>query len=204
MNLSKFFSELLKINTFNTYDFNIKPNTVSSESETPNGNVLPSILYNLDFVKSKYSTFINSDIIIRDFTLNIKEKDYSAFLLYIDGMINSNSINDFVLKPLLLNLQKEYKYTYDNRELSTDYEFNTMAFIYGNMPEVYAAMNLFGATAAYKIEGESYSGCRNFTGTSKPIAPVNRNYTILETTNSVTYTADSQSSSTYLFTFSNN
>ena len=100
--------------------------------------------------------------------------------------------------------QEEYKYTYDNRELSTDYEFNTMAFIYGNMPEVYAAMNLFGATAAYKIEGESYSGYRNFTGTSKPIAPVNRNYTILETTNSVTYTADSQSSSTYLFTFSNN
>ena len=101
-------------------------------------------------------------------------------------------------------IQEEYKYTYDNRELATDYEFNTMAFVYGNMPEIYAAMNLFGATAAYKIEGESYSGYRNFTGTSKPIAPVNRNYTIMETTNSVAYTADSQSSSTYIYTFSNN
>ena len=72
------------------------------------------------------------------------------------------------------------------------------------MPEIYAAMNLFGTTAAYKIEGESYSGYRNFTGTSKPIAPVNRNFTILETTNSVAYTADSPSSSTYIYTFSNN
>lgn len=100
--------------------------------------------------------------------------------------------------------QEEYRYTYDNINLATDYEFNTMAFVYGNIPEIYAAMNLFGATSAYKIEGESYSGYRNFTGTSKPIAPINRNYAILETTNGVTYTADSPSSSTYVFTFSNN
>lgn len=100
--------------------------------------------------------------------------------------------------------QEEYKYTYDNKNLATDYEFNTMAFIYGNMPEIYAAMNLFGATSAYKIESENYSGYRNFTGTPKPIAPVSRNYAILETTNSIAYTADSPSSSTYIFTFSNN
>ena len=100
--------------------------------------------------------------------------------------------------------QEENIYTYDNNDFATDYEFNTMAFIYGNMPEIYAAMNLLGATTAYKIESENYSGYRNFTGTSKPIAPINRSYAILETTNSVTYTADSQSSNTYIFTFSNN
>ena len=99
---------------------------------------------------------------------------------------------------------EEYKYTYSNRDLATDYGFNTMAFIYGNMPEIYAAMNLFGVTSAYKLEGESYSGYRNFTGTSKPIAPVHRSYTILDNVNSVTYTADSQSSSIHKFTFSNN
>ncbi len=100
--------------------------------------------------------------------------------------------------------QEEYKYTYDSRNLATNYEFNTLAFVYGNMPEIYAAMNLFGATTAYKIESENYSGYRNFTGTSISIAPVNRNYAILETTNSVTYTADSPSSNTYIFTFTNN
>ena len=134
MNLSNFFSELFKMNTFNTYDFNIKPNTVSSESEAPNGNVLPSILYNLDFVKSKYSTFINSDIIIRDFTLNIKEKDYSAFLLYIDGMINSNSINDFVLKPLLLkNSLPTSSFIKNKKVLKQVTKFNLEDFIYSSL-----------------------------------------------------------------------
>jgi hypothetical protein len=99
--------------------------------------------------------------------------------------------------------QEEYTYTYDNKNRATDYEFNTMAFIYSNMPEIYAAMNLFGITSAYKIEGESYSGYRNFTGTSKPIAPVNRSYSIWEASNDViSYTGDSPSSVTYTFTFS--
>lgn len=99
--------------------------------------------------------------------------------------------------------QEEYKYTYDNNNLATDYEFNIMAFVYGNMPEIYAAMNLLGATSAYKIEGEGYSGYRNFTGTTKPMAPVNRNYTIREQSSDViTYTADSPSSITYTYTFS--
>ena len=99
--------------------------------------------------------------------------------------------------------QEEYNYTYDSNNLAVDYEFNIMAFVYGNMPEIYAAMNLMGATSAYKIEGESYSGYRNFTGTTKPIAPVNRNYAVWEQSSDViTYTADSPSSITYTYTFS--
>lgn len=99
--------------------------------------------------------------------------------------------------------QEEYSYTYDNNTLATNYEFNIMAFIYGNMPEIYAAMNLLGVTSAYKIEGENYSGYRSFASTTKPIAPINRNYTIREqSTNTITYEADSPSSITYAFTFS--
>lgn len=45
---------------------------------------------------------INSDINIREFTLVAKNKNYKAFLLYIDGMIDSKTINDFVLEPLML------------------------------------------------------------------------------------------------------
>lgn len=101
--------------------------------------------------------------------------------------------------------REEYSYTYDNNSFASDYEFNTLAFIYGNMPEIYAAMNLFGTTSAYKIESETYSGYRNFAGSSRPIAPVNRNYSIWEpTNNTITYTADSPSSITYLFTFGKN
>lgn len=45
---------------------------------------------------------INSDIIIREFTLNARGKQYSAFILYIDGMINTDIMNKFILEPLML------------------------------------------------------------------------------------------------------
>lgn len=63
--------------------------------------IYSSLSVNIDYIKSKYNTLINSDIILREFKLNIKGKEYNAVLLFIDGMINSNSINDFILKPLM-------------------------------------------------------------------------------------------------------
>ena len=45
---------------------------------------------------------INSDIVLRQFTLNARGKQYNAFLLYIDGMINSEIMDNFVLKPLMM------------------------------------------------------------------------------------------------------
>ena len=45
---------------------------------------------------------INSDILVREFILNARGKQYKAFLLYIDGMVDSKILNDFVLEPLML------------------------------------------------------------------------------------------------------
>ena len=64
--------------------------------------IYSSINVNIEYLKVKYNTLINSDIVIREFSLMAKGKEYKAFLLYVDGMINSNMINDFVLKPLML------------------------------------------------------------------------------------------------------
>lgn len=47
---------------------------------------------------------INSDIKIREFTITIKPKKYEAFIIYIDGMVDGDAINDFILKPLLLKI----------------------------------------------------------------------------------------------------
>ena len=99
--------------------------------------------------------------------------------------------------------QEVYEYTYNTNDLATDYKFNTLAFLYGNMPEIYAAMNLFGVTSAYKIESENYSGYRTIGNVQYDISPISREFSILESTNSVTYTADSPSTSSYFFTFSN-
>lgn len=70
--------------------------------EKVNEKVYPSIDVNLEYVKVKYNILINSDIKIRKFYINAKNKQYSSFLLYIDGMIDSKSINKFVIEPLML------------------------------------------------------------------------------------------------------
>ena len=60
---------------------------------------------NLNHVKTAYNSLINSDIVIREFTLNARNQQYQAFLFYIDGMIDTNIMNDFVLQPLMLRNQ---------------------------------------------------------------------------------------------------
>ncbi len=57
---------------------------------------------NIEFIKDRYSILINSDIKIREFYLNVQNKQYKSFIFYIDGMINTDSINHFVLNPLML------------------------------------------------------------------------------------------------------
>ena len=64
-------------------------------------NVFSDLASNLNYIKTRFNTLINSDIIIREFTLFAKSKQYKAFLLFIDGMVDSNLINDFILKPLM-------------------------------------------------------------------------------------------------------
>lgn len=65
-------------------------------------NIFNSLDVNLDYIKTKYNTLINSDIVTREFKIPIHSIDYKAFLLYIDGMVDNDSINDFILEPLLL------------------------------------------------------------------------------------------------------
>lgn len=65
-------------------------------------NVYCQLDTNLEYVKVKYNALINSDIKIRKFYINAKNKQYSAFLLFIDGMIDSKSINKFVIEPLMI------------------------------------------------------------------------------------------------------
>ena len=65
--------------------------------------VFPKIDENLNYIKSRFNTLINSDIIIREFTLKCKNRSYRAFLLFIDGMVDSDLISNYVLKPLMFN-----------------------------------------------------------------------------------------------------
>lgn len=88
------------------YDFNIQQ-TENATVQQLDKEEIKEIVYaelqkNREYLQSKYNTLINSDIIIRDFSLICKNKEYKAFLIYIDGMTDSMNINHFVLNPLML------------------------------------------------------------------------------------------------------
>lgn len=90
--------------TLPTDSENPESTTIQNSKQTPENkqNVFPNINKNLEYVKTKYNTLINSDIIVREFILNARGNQYKAFLLYIDGMVDSQILNDFVLESLML------------------------------------------------------------------------------------------------------
>ena len=95
---------------------------------------------NLKYIEKQYNTKINSDIITRKFLLTAKNKTYKAFLLYIDGMVDSELINRFILDPLMLRNQNN---TYVGSLLQEDSankisvqkikKFNLENYIYSNL-----------------------------------------------------------------------
>ncbi len=64
--------------------------------------IFPSIDVNIEYIKTKYNLLINSDIVLREFTLSARNRQYRAFLLFIDGMVNIDLVNNYILKPLML------------------------------------------------------------------------------------------------------
>ncbi len=81
-----------------SYEQEIKEQKLANEPK----NIFPSLSVNLEYIKVRYNSLINSDISIREFTLTARNKQYNAFLLYIDGMVDTTLINDYILNPLML------------------------------------------------------------------------------------------------------
>ena len=108
MNIKNIFSNLIKYTPENDYSFSLleKPYEQDENKEDnfseDKTKIFSSVNVNLDYVKSKYNTLINSDIVLREFTLNARGKQFHAFILYFDGMINTQMLNDFVLEPLMM------------------------------------------------------------------------------------------------------
>ena len=97
------------------------------------GSYQVGVLEALKNLKVKYNMLINSDIKVREFTLTIQNKKIPAFILYIDGMINSKDINDFVLQPLLLKNSIKMKESSQVIEKNKLLKINLEDFLYYNL-----------------------------------------------------------------------
>ena len=104
MEIKNFFNNLFKYNGNNDYNFSISTNNGSNQPQPKENefNVFSNINENLEFIQSKYNTLINSDIKIREFNMCANNQKYKSFIVYIDGLVDTSSINNFVLRPLML------------------------------------------------------------------------------------------------------
>lgn len=107
-----------------SYEFILPENTEEKSTNTDtsispkNQTIYESLDVNLEYITTAYNILINSDIKTRKFILNARGKQHKALLLYIDGMIDSNILNDFVLKPLMLRNKNNLYEGEQNRVIS--------------------------------------------------------------------------------------
>lgn len=106
---NSFLSPIFGYHPKEQYDFSLQETNKFIDSsctlDVEKKELYSSLAVNLDYLKVKYNTLINSDINVRPFTLTARNKQYNAFILYIDGMIDTKTVNDFVLEPLMLRNQ---------------------------------------------------------------------------------------------------
>lgn len=132
-----FFNNLFEYKDTNEYKFilpktanNIEPSEFTKQDTHK---VSSDLKKNLDYLKVKYNMLINSDIKIREFTISIKPQKYSAFIIYIDGMVEDDAINNFILKPLLLKNSIKMKAESPTLIQKKLLNFNLEKFLYSNL-----------------------------------------------------------------------
>lgn len=103
-----------------TQDNNSNYNKTLEPLENINKSLNTNIDINMEYIKSKYNTLINSDIKIREFFLTINKRQYKSFIFYIDGMIDSDIINKTVLNSLMLACKSHTLEAYNNNSNSSN------------------------------------------------------------------------------------
>lgn len=108
MKIKEYINKLLTWTPENEYEFELpKENTTQNNFINDNElnipkNVFSNIDSNLEYMQTRYNFLISNDIVIREFIISVRNKQYKSFILFIDGMVDSDLINNFILKPLML------------------------------------------------------------------------------------------------------
>ncbi len=56
----------------------------------------------VETLKTELSQGTSGDIKMREFTIRINQRDVKAIMFFVDGLVNKQLINDFLLKPLMI------------------------------------------------------------------------------------------------------
>ncbi len=100
--------------------FILPPYKEKTEKSKGNGKISSHYEKNLTWMKSRFSVPQNNDIVLREFTL---KNGTRAFLMHIDGMVRSVTVNEFILKPLMLT---EFSGRNLKQQISDTIQINSM------------------------------------------------------------------------------
>ena len=115
------------------YEFSLSQDTSNIKASE---NFVPKIIStsidtNLSNLKLRYSAEINSDIILRQFKINIKGKTFKAIIVCIDGMIDSDLVNNFLLRPLMQTNSKPHKdLNLNGIKIQKNFKFDLKTYIH--------------------------------------------------------------------------
>jgi spore germination protein KA len=85
----------------------------SDQNKDDVNHICKELKNNMQKVKQEFHVPTNQDIVIREFKIMQK---INAFIVYVDGMVDKNTINDYILRQLMAE-QKNNK----NTKISVDY-----------------------------------------------------------------------------------
>lgn len=100
------FSDLFIYRNNQKPDFELKSENITENYSVQKNHGGPLLYGNFkkdsELLKSELSADKSGDIKIREFTVRINERDHDAIMFFIDGLVNKQIINDFLLKPLMI------------------------------------------------------------------------------------------------------
>ena len=105
MKIKAFLNNIFEYKEQSEYEFILPKNANNlpeDDAQAKPQKIYPTLSVNIEYLKTKYNLLINSDVKIRKFVLSIQNKKMLAALLYIDGMVDSETITGSILQPLLL------------------------------------------------------------------------------------------------------
>lgn len=129
----------------NNFVLNEKSSKETSKA-TNNDMVSADIEKNLAYVKERFRYPVNNDIVIREIEM---KQGRRAFIVFIDGMVNTQNVNESVIKSLqeipYFTMGKLYK---DSEEISQRFISHSQANTAQKMDEVFEEIN-FGCCAVF-------------------------------------------------------
>lgn len=102
----------------------IEKQPVNSTKNLEPKKITNNLVKNMNYMKTKYNSLINSDVVIRDFVLYANNREYNASLIFIDGLVDTQVVNNSVLRPLMLKNRSNTFYTKNKSADIKDFIYN--------------------------------------------------------------------------------